>query len=199
MEKLYKTLKKIKLRNLIILLLLLAFNTYAWFIYTSKVSVGLTASVSSWNVEFTTLEGEVTTEMEIDVERIYPGMETFEKIIEVYNRGETGANLSYEIKSLKIMDELYEVTEDSGLTSEDIENKIEQEYPFKIIIEKDESGLSTENGKGTFTIKVEWPYESGNDELDTTWGNKAYEFYSLNPGEKSIQMRIELIATQQKA
>lgn len=199
MEKFYKTLKKIKLRNLIILLLLFVFNTYAWFIYTSKVNVGITASVSSWDVEFNTLEGEVTTEMEINVERIYPGMETFEKIIEVYNRGETNAELSYKIKSLKIMDELYEVTEDAGLTSEDIENKIKQDYPFKIIIEKDESGLSVINGKGKFTIKVEWTYESGNDELDTKWGNKAYEFYSLNPGEKSIQMRIELIATQQKA
>ena len=199
MDKICKALKKIKLKNLIILLLLLVFNTYAWFIYASKVSMGITASVSSWNVEFVSDAGETVTNIDVDVERIYPGMETFEKKVEVHNKGETAATLSYEIKSLKIMDDLYETTRDSGLTSDDIENKIEQEYPFKILIEKDDAGLAVENGIGSFTIKVEWPYESGDDELDTTWGNKAYEYYSLNPGEKSIEMKLELVATQQKA
>ena len=197
MDKIYKKLKKIKLRNLIILILLLAFNAYAWFIYASKVSVGLTASVSSWDVEFVSDTGEVITNIDVDVERIYPGMETFEKKVEVHNKGQTGATLSYEIRYLKIMDEVYEVTEDSGWTTEDIENKVEQEYPFKIIIEMEDNGLSVENGKGSFNIKIEWPYESGNDELDTIWGNKAYEYYSLHPGEKSIEMKIDLIATQQ--
>ena len=199
MDKICKALKKIKLKNLVILLLLLVFNTYAWFIYASKVSMGITASVSSWNVEFVSDAGETVTNIDVDVERIYPGMETFEKKVEVHNKGETAATLSYEIKSLKIMDDLYETTGDSGLTSDDIENKIEQEYPFKILIEKDDAGLAVENGIGSFTIKVEWPYESGDDELDTTWGNKAYEYYSLNPGEKSIEMKLELVATQQKA
>lgn len=199
MDKICKALKKIKLKNLVILLLLLVFNTYAWFIYASKVSMRITASVSSWNVEFVSDAGETVTNIDVDVERIYPGMETFEKKVEVHNKGETAATLSYEIKSLKIMDDLYETTGDSGLTSDDIENKIEQEYPFKILIEKDDAGLAVENGIGSFTIKVEWPYESGDDELDTTWGNKAYEYYSLNPGEKSIEMKLELVATQQKA
>lgn len=199
MNKIYKALKKIKLKNLIILVLLLAFNTYAWFIYASKVSVGLTASVSSWNVEFVSDTGETVTNIDVDVERIYPGMEPFEKRIDVQNRGETAATLSYEIRYLKIMDEVFEVSEESGLTSDDIENKVEQEYPFKIIIEKDDGNLVAENGEGSFLIRIEWPYESGDDELDTVWGNKAYEYYSLNPGEKCIELKIELIATQQKA
>lgn len=52
MNKIIKILKKIKLRNLIVLIILLAFNTYAWFIYTTRVSSELTAHVSSWDVEF---------------------------------------------------------------------------------------------------------------------------------------------------
>lgn len=199
MDKICKVLKKIKLKNLIILLLLLVFNTYAWFIYASKVSMGITASVSSWNVEFVSDAGETVTNIDVDIERIYPGMETFEKKVEVYNKGETGATLSYEIRSIKIMDDLYETTGDSALTSDEIQNIIEQKYPFKIIVEKDDTGLSVENGKGSFIIKVVWPYESGNDELDTEWGNKAYEYYSINPGEKSIEIKLELIATQQKS
>ena len=136
MDKICKVLKKIKLKNLIILLLLLVFNTYAWFIYASKVSMGITASVSSWNVEFVSDAGETVTNIDVDIERIYPGMETFEKKVEVYNKGETGATLSYEIRSIKIMDDLYETTGDSALTSDEIQNIIEQKYPFKIIVEK---------------------------------------------------------------
>ncbi len=52
MSKVIKVLKKIKLRNLLILIVLLAFNTYAWFVYTTKVSTGLNAHVSAWDVEF---------------------------------------------------------------------------------------------------------------------------------------------------
>ncbi len=52
MNKIIKILKKIKLRNLIVLIILLAFNTYAWFIYTTRVSSEITAHVSSWDVEF---------------------------------------------------------------------------------------------------------------------------------------------------
>ena len=126
MDKICKVLKKIKLKNLIILLLLLVFNTYAWFIYASKVSMGITASVSSWNVEFVSDAGETVTNIDVDIERIYPGMETFEKKVEVYNKGETGATLSYEIRSIKIMDDLYETTGDSALTSDEIQNIIEQ-------------------------------------------------------------------------
>lgn len=197
MDKIVKILKKIKIRNIIILIILLTFNTYAWFIYATKVSMGLTAHVSSWNVEFVTGTGEeITTNIDIEIDRIYPGMQDFEKEIEVHNKGETAVKLSYEINSLKIMDEYFEVTEDSGLTSQELEEKMETMYPFKILIEKDEGDLEQESGKGTFKIKVIWPYESGDDELDTFWGNKAYEFYSLNPDEKCIELKMKLIATQ---
>ena len=56
MSKFIKILKKIKIRNIIILIVLLMFNTYAWFIYTTKVSTDLTAHVSAWNVDFVAKE-----------------------------------------------------------------------------------------------------------------------------------------------
>ena len=197
MDKIVKVLKKIKLRNLIILIILLAFNSFAWFIYATRVSLDLTAHVSSWNVEFVSGSEEITTNIEIVLDRIYPGMENFEKTIEVHNKGETPAILTYEIQSLKIMDETFEVSEDTGLTSDELENKIETEYPFKIDINAGEQTMIEENEQGSFKIMVEWPFESGDDELDTYWGNKAYEYYSLNPGSQSIVLKLELIATQQ--
>lgn len=197
MDKIVKVLKKIKLRNLSILVILLAFNTFAWFIYVTRVSLDLTAHVSSWNVEFVSGSEEITTNIEIVLDRIYPGMENFERTIEVHNKGETPAILTYEIQSLKIMDETFEVDEESGLTSDELENKIETEYPFKIDINAGEENIIEENGQGSFNITVDWPFEAGDDELDTYWGNKAYEYYSLNPGSQSIVLKLELIATQQ--
>ena len=199
MEKIIKVFKKVKIKNLIILIFLLIFNTYAWFIYATRVSTDLSVHVSSWNVEFVTGEGDITTNIEIVVDRIYPGMETFERTIEVHNKGETKAVLDYEIESLKIMDDTYEVNEETGLTTQDIENKIKTEYPFKINIEKNDNQLEQGSKDGYFKITIEWPFDSGDDEKDTIWGNKAYEYYALNPGEKSIELKLQLIATQQGA
>ena len=194
MDKLVKILKKIKIRNIIILILLLSFNAYAWFVYATKVSSSLSVHVSSWNVEFSLGEEETVTNIIIEVERVYPGMETYEKVVSVRNKGEIKAELDYEIIALKVMDESYRIGE--GITMEELENKIKTEYPFKINITKDDSLLRQGTGEGVFKVTADWPFESGDDELDTLWGNKAYEYYSLNPGEKCIELEIKLSAKQ---
>lgn len=193
-DKIYGVIKKVKLRNIIILILILAFNAYAWFIYATKVSTALDVRVSSWNVEFLSGEESVGTNMQIELDRIYPGMEKFEKDIQVNNTGEIDAYLKYEIQSLKILGDTYNVS-DGGVTSEELKNKL-KEYPFKINVEKSEEILEAKTGTGNFKITVEWPFESGDDQLDTFWGNKAYEYYSLNPNEKSILINLDLIAVQ---
>lgn len=196
MDKIYNILKRIKLRNIIILIVILAFNTYAWFIYNTKVSMDLSVHVSSWDITFVGDDHEIANDIIVEVERIFPGMEKFEKTIVVRNNGESIAELDYNIKSLKVMNEIFDTETDSNITSEYIENKMNLEYPFKIKIIKDDEQLASGTGTGFFKISIEWPYESGNDELDTLWGNKAYEYYSLNPGEKCIQLKLELIARQ---
>ena len=194
MEKIVKILKKVKIKNIIILILLLTFNAYAWFIYATRVSSSLSVHVSSWNVEFSVGKDETVTNIIIEVERVYPGMENYEKSVTVRNKGEIKAQLGYEIRGLKVMDESYTVGE--NITMEELENKIKTDYPFKINIIKDDTLLKEGTGEGLFAVTVEWPFESGNDELDTLWGNKAYEYYSLNPGENSILIDIILTAQQ---
>lgn len=194
MGKIVKIIKKIKIKNIIILILLLIFNTYAWFVYATKVSSGLSVHVSSWNVEFSTGDNETTTNIVIEVERVYPGMDTFEKNITVKNKGEIKAELEYNILSLKVMDDTYIVGQ--NITLEELENKMETEYPFKINISKDDTELIEGTGEGKFSVTVEWPFESGNDELDTLWGNKAFEYYSVNPEQKSIEIQVKLTAKQ---
>lgn len=199
MHKLINIMKKIKIKNMLILILLLLFNTYAWFIYATRVNTEITAHVSSWNVEFIGAEGEIITNLSVEIGRIYPGMEEnkkFEKIVEVQNKGETKAQLGFDIQSLFIMGEEFTVDETNGPTTQDILNKITKEYPFKISIDIEDEKLQAGTGKGKFTITLEWPFESGNDEADTYWGNKAYEFFSLNPDESSIKINMILKAMQ---
>ena len=194
MEKIVRILKKIQIKNILILIALLVFNSYAWFLYATRASSSLDVHISSWNVEFTLGEDETVTNILIEVERIYPGMEKFIKEITVKNKGEIKAHLDYRINYLKIMEEEFRVGED--ITSEELEEKIKTEYPFKINVSKDETALVSGTGEGKFTVTVEWAFESGDDEADTVWGNKAYEYYSKNTEGKIIEIELELIANQ---
>ncbi len=198
MHKLKKIIKKVKIRNLLILIMLLLFNTYAWFVYSTKVNMNISAHVSSWNVRFISDEQEVTTEIDIVVDRIFPGMEgekAFEKVIEVKNNGEKSAVLSYNIQEITIMGEKYSVDGENAKTEDEIKEILDS-YPFKIKIDVDDSKLQDNTGDGKITIRFEWPFESGNDELDTYWGNKAYEYYSVNPDKNSVELKVLLNASQ---
>lgn len=179
---------------MVLIICLFIFNTFAWFMYATEVSTGISAHVTSWNIEFVTGDGEMVTNIKIDLDRIYPGMETYEHNVTVYNKGESKASLDYEFESISILGEYFEIGED--MTSEDLENKIKQDYPFQINVMKQDMDLVGETGEGFFRITVAWPFESGKDELDTFWGNKAYEYYALHPGEDSIQIELRLIAIQ---
>ena len=70
------------------------------------------------------------------------------------------------------------------------------EFQFKVNITKNDTELLAGTGPGLFRVTVEWPFESGDDEADTLWGNKAYEYYSTNPGKKSIEIEVKLTAKQ---
>lgn len=194
MEKIVKILKKIQIKNIIILILLLIFNAYAWFIYATKASTSFDVHISSWNVEFAIGDDESTTNIMIAVDRVYPGMEMFEKNITVKNKGEIGAELDYTITAIKILGETFEI--DENMTSEELEEKLKTEYPFKINISKDDTELVQGIGPGVFSVTVEWPFESGDDELDTLWGNKAYEYYLIDENNKSIEIEAKLTAKQ---
>src|SRR5574344_491029 len=100
MEKVEKTKKNKKgifkyvtLKTLIILVVLCVFNSYAWFIFATRASMNLTVHVSSWNINFKVGDEVVSTNMIIDVGKIYPGMNNFQKVITVTNTGETQATL----------------------------------------------------------------------------------------------------------
>lgn len=194
-KKVFKVLRqKVKLRNLIFLVVILLFNSYAWFIYATKVSAGVSAHISSWNVNFVTGDGETETNINLDIDKIYPGMQTYTKALSVTNTGEFSATLNYEIKKIVILGQTYELSD--GLTPEDLLNMLRNDFPFKFSISIPNGSMLEKGTTTDFTISVSWSYESGNDELDTSWGERAYQYNLEHPDDKSLHIELTLQAVQ---
>lgn len=193
-EVLTRLVKKTKLRTLVLLVILLSLNTTAWFIFATKVDSGIGAKIVAWNVAFVTGEDELLEYINFKIDNIYPGMEPYTQKIEVTNKGETSAQLKYEIESARILDSNY-IVDDKIITSDSLLSSLANDYPFKIKV-----GVSTEEIQpledAYFYVTVYWDYESGNDEQDSYWGNKAYDFHELKPNEDSMEVNLIISAIQ---
>ena len=56
--------------------------------------------------------------------------------------------------------------------------------------------ITDENGSADFDIKLVWNFESGDDALDTKWGEMAYEYNKNHPSSSSIYVEVDVSATQ---
>lgn len=203
---LLRVLKKIKISHLLILAFLLIGNTYAWFIYIDTVSNSTDVYIKKWNIDIADDQGTVTDNVTFTVDSVYPGMNTFEKEVNITNYSDVGATVNYSILEYTIMGERTVTKEgkiDGGIvvignepTSDEVKNILANNYPFKITFDIDNEELSAEDGSAVYTIAINWPYESGNDELDTQWGQRAYEFIEANPDTPCINMVVKVIIQQ---
>lgn len=188
-----KVLKKsMRLKVMMLLAVMLTFNTFAWFIYSTSVSNSITTSVKAWKIEFES-EYEIIEYIKFDLDDLYPGMPEYTNFINIVNYGDTGANVTYEIVSLKVLEDLYE---SPTYTSEDLEYMLNNDYPFLIEFSLSDPYLVPEVGSCDFIIDATWDYEGGDDAVDTTWGHDSYNFKQLYPLEKQIIINVKLTATQ---
>ena len=190
-KKFFKILKRVKLSTLIMLIILFSFGTYSWFLFATKVSTGLTAHVTAWKFKFTVDDQESEKQIYIDLKTIQPGMQDYVKTVKVTNTGEIDGELEYQIKRIEALGRIYETSD--TVTSDDLLNIMKNDFPFKLDVTVDNStgNVIPVNGSKDVTIKVTWPLDSQNDELDSYWGMQAYEFYKQHPNENSV--RIDLI------
>ena len=198
--------KKVKVRYLLLLIILLVSNSFAWFIYSKQIESDLTAHVRAWNVQLSEGDTPITSYVNINVDSIYPGMGDYQNDITVYNKGEIAADLTYEILDVNILGVETKTKEgvlnEGGTltgtekTSAELTTELANNYPFKTTITITSTSIDAEEGQSTYSIKVTWPYESGDDATDTTWGENAYTFKNNHPSSSSITMRIKLMATQ---
>lgn len=198
--------KKFLISRLIFLIVLVAANTFAWFIYATKVDSSVSIHVRAWNVVFEANNNQVTNVLNINVDSIYPGMEDYTYEVNAYNHSEVSADMTYEILEARILNNTYITTEgrvyrgENALptdpTSSELEEQLADDYPFTIYIDVTDDHLVSTTGAETFSLNVEWPYESNQDDVDTLWGVNAYNYQSSNPNSPSISLVVKIIITQ---
>lgn len=185
--------RRIRLRTLFLLAITLASNSFAWFVYSTKVSNNITARVKSWHVNFEVGSGEEIEEyLEINIDSLYPGMETYQKTLKASNSGESDAYIKYEVEKAVILgDNLLTL----NLTDNQIIDKIRMDYPFTIDFNIS-NGVMPIGGETDITISISWPFENGNDTEDTYWGNRAYDYHQEYSNIPSISLIIKITAVQ---
>lgn len=201
-----KKVKILRPSRLVFLIVLLASNAFAWFIYATKVDSDVSVHVRSWNVVFEAGEHEVTDMVNINVSDIYPGMQDYHYELKAYNHSEVSATISYEIMECRLLSNYFKTVEGKQEAQEtilptdpysaDLADDLENDYPFSIEIGLSDTTIAQGNGEETFSIDVTWPYESNQDDIDTQWGVNAYNYKQSNPTAASIAMRIKITITQ---
>lgn len=191
-KKIKKIFKKIRLKTLFLLAITLASNSFAWFIYTTEVSSNITTKVREWKVTFDAQGQNIEKEIIINVDSLYPGMEEYTETLTASNSGESRAKITYELKEATVLgDNLMNL----NLENTSLIDYLKTAFPFKIDISASNNIIDI-GGSESITIRVYWPYESGNDELDTQWGNRAYDYHEANPDSPSITLVLKISATQ---
>lgn len=196
----------VKPRTIIFLIILIAGNTYAWFVYSNKVSNSISAHVRAWNILFNTGDTTVSDYYYVNISEVYPGMEDFVDTLTASNESEVAANITYEILEARIFDETYvtvegrsdagEAADSNDMTSIELENSLANDYPFSITFSLTNENMSQTIGTSLYTTGLTWPFESGNDALDTYWGKEAYNYLRNNPDNPCISLRVKIYVTQ---
>ena len=76
--------------------------------------------------------------------------------------------------------------------------KLENDYPFHILFQLTSTAIDPSIGEAKYMVKANWPYESGNDELDTLWGTKASQFKEENPDTPTILLKLKISVFQEQ-
>ncbi len=191
-ETISKLKKRIRKRTLFFLIIALMANTFAWFIYSNKVSNSITTGVRSWKITFDQDGQTLEQNVEFNFDDIYPGVNNQEKSIDITNNGEMKAYITYKLESVQIFDEIYTIDNYSSL---ELENILKNNYPFKIVFSNDDE--INIGDTASFKVSLSWPFESGDDEKDTYYGKKSFEF-KQNSMEEQIKIKVKIKASQTK-
>ena len=187
-------IKRNKLGFFILVFFTLAANVFAWFIYSQIVSSEISASVKSWNIS---MAGEHDGVIEFTLEDLYPGMPTHSETVELSNNGDMDATVSFTIHSITIMGETHSIEDTEYLDDPDaLQAMIDSTYPFTLTYNASSGVIQADNGVMTLNFEVSWPYDSGQDDLDTYWGEKAYEYQQAHPGDKMLTIVLDVHVVQ---
>ena len=192
MKKILSNIKKYRY-FIIFVILMLSINTYAWFVYVTRVDTSFTAKVRSWNVMFQVHDNNIASEVVFRVGDIYPGMTAYNDFASIVNTGETAGEIYFTVKRVEILGTVYT---NSNYTSAQLVSMLSNDFPFSIDLSLTNNVVNPGRTE-LFNIDVTWPYESGNDALDTQWGTQAYTFRTNNPTANCISITAEVRVNQE--
>ena len=191
MEERHKRYLKLNLLSLFFAAISFISVTLAWFAYSGIISSETKIDVKAWQIKFSKSGEPISNQVVISLPEISPGMQTVSETINIQNLGDSPATLNYEISSARILDET--LTE----TGEELEDKLSHDYPFHINMSLSDNYVDAHDGTGEFVVSVSWPLDSDNDDVDSEWGNKVYQFNDSNSQKESaIRVQITLKAEQ---
>ena len=174
-------------------IVLISINAYAWFTYVTRVDTSISAKVRSWNVMFEVHDNNISNEVTFNVGEIYPGMTSYSDYASIVNTGESGGDIYFVIKRVQVFDDVYT---SANYTNAQLLSILENNYPFEIVVGLTNTHVNPGRSE-RFTIDISWPYESGNDALDTYWGNYAYTYQNNHVTATCISITAEVRVDQE--
>lgn len=201
MEKKHKTYLKLNLMSLFFLAVSFISVTLAWFAYSGFASSGVNVDIKAWHIEFNG-KSEANNEIIIPLSTLYPGMDTVIESVNIKNKGDSDAKLSYEIKSVRILDDNLDTSVDQNILRDTLSNG----YPFSIDVALSREYVDAGGGEASIDLSVSWPLDSGDNDWDSSWGTKTYDFQVNEKNREgteagyiarsSVKIVIDLIAEQ---
>lgn len=174
MKDRYKKYLKIYMIPAVFIATSFIFTTFAWFAYSGLKNVSTEIDVKAWHIELTKSNEVVTNNIVISLDDVYPGMETVNEVVNIENKGDSDAKLSYKIVSSRILD-----TETNGESLQNnrmLSDSLSHEYPFHVNIDLSKKYIAAGGDSSTFEVSVSWPLDSGDDNFDSLWGTNSYNF-----------------------
>lgn len=154
-------------------------TTFAWFAFSNIVDNDMEIDIKAWKVDISEGDSLITNKLEIDIPDFYPGNDMVTKDVTISNEGDISSIVSYKISSLRILDEEFDVSNQDLLF-----DNLAQTYPFTINFNLNKEFLDI-GDKAVFSYSIVWPLDSGDDNADALWGNRAYEFLTAEQAKKS--------------
>lgn len=179
-DRIKRRLKKLNFVSIFFFMMSLISVTFAWFAFTKVIDMQTSIDVKTWNIDIKDNDTILENNLVIKIDDFKPGMETYTKVLSLYNTGDLPAKISYEITYLRIFDNEVDLTD-----KELLEYELSQSYPFAFNFNLDSDYLDVSQHMN-YTMTVSWPLDSLDGYDDSNWGNEAYLF-KQNELEKQEQ------------
>lgn len=185
-KRILKKLGKANFTSIMFAVVSIISTTFAWFAFSNVVDSDMEINVRSWKIDISEGESQITNKLKIDLDEFYPGIDMVSKNFSISNSGDIDSVVSYKIKSLRIYNEEFDLENQDLLF-----DKLAQEYPFTMNfnLSKEFLGVGEEV---EFSYSIAWPLDSGDDNADALWGNRAYDFAVAEQAKKKNDSSYEI-------